>query len=230
MKTDIIKIKELPEAERPRERLIRNGAGALSNSELLAILLGSGDRNASAVMLAERLLSADSSGIRFLTECSPEELCSIKGVGPAKAAILMAAVELGRRIMTTSGTSHINIKSPDDVAALFMEKMRYLKKENFNVLLLNTKSEMIAVENVSVGSLSSAEAHPREVFSNALKRGAAGIILVHNHPSGNPEPSSADIKLTERLSEAGSILGIEVLDHIVIGDGIYVSMKGEKLF
>ena len=230
MKTDIIKIKELPEAERPRERLIRNGAGALSNSELLAILLGSGDRNASAVMLAERLLSAYSSGIRFLTECSPEELCSIKGVGPAKAAILMAAVELGRRIMTTSGTSRINIKSPDDVAALFMEKMRYLKKENFNVLLLNTKSEMIAVENVSVGSLSSAEAHPREVFSNALKRGAAGIILVHNHPSGNPEPSSADIKLTERLSEAGSILGIEVLDHIVIGDGIYVSMKGEKLF
>ena len=230
MKTDIIKIKELPEPERPRERLIRNGAGALSNSELLAILLGSGDRNASAVMLAERLLSADSSGIRFLTECSPEELCSIKGVGPAKAAILMAAVELGRRIMTTSGTSRINIKSPDDVAALFMEKMRYLKKENFNVLLLNTKSEMIAVENVSVGSLSSAEAHPREVFSNALKRGAAGIILVHNHPSGNPEPSSADIKLTERLSEAGSILGIEVLDHIVIGDGIYVSMKGEKLF
>ena len=230
MKNNIIKIKEMPKDERPRERLVRNGAEVLSNAELLAILLGSGDRNASAVMLAERLLSTDPSGIRFLTECSPEELCSIKGIGPAKAAILIAAVELGKRIMSTSGTSRVNIKSPDSVAAIFMEKMRYLKKENFNVLLLNTKSEIIAVDHVSVGSLSSAEAHPREVFSNALKRSAAGVILVHNHPSGNPEPSSADIALTKRLSEAGNILGIEVLDHIVIGDGIYVSMKGDKLF
>ncbi len=230
MRENIIRIKELPADERPRERLIKSGAGALSNVELLAVLLGSGDKNISAMMLAERLLSFDSSGIRFLTDCTPEELCRIKGIGQAKASVVLAAVELGRRIMTTSASSRININSPEDVASLFMENMRYLKKEHFNVLLLNTKSEIITIDNVSVGSLKSAEAHPREVFINALRRSAAGVVLVHNHPSGNPEPSAVDIALTKRLAEAGAILGIDVLDHIVIGDGVYISMKGENLF
>lgn len=220
-----VSIKDLPAEERPRERLLKTGAGALSNAELIAVLLGGGTAGASAVNLAEKILSMDSGGIRILNDCVPEELYKIEGVGPARAACLMAAAELGRRLHAEPKQKRVNISSPESISSLFMSKMRYLKKENFKVLLLNAKNEIIMTDDVSVGSLMNSPAHPREVFSNALRRGAASVILVHNHPSGNPMPSRDDFLLTERLVQAGELLGIGVLDHIIIGDGEYVSMK-----
>ena len=225
-----VTIKKMPPTERPREKLFVNGVSSLSNTELVAILLGSGTREQSAVELASRLIASDPSGILYIGNASPEELCSIEGVGPAKASVLIAAAELGKRMMTAPRKRRVSASSPDEVASLFMEEMRYLKKEYFKVLLLNVKNEIITSEDVSIGSLSSSEAHPREVFSGAVKRGAANVILVHNHPSGNPIPSEADRLLTDRLAEAGKILGIQVLDHIIIGDGVYVSMKSEGIF
>ena len=223
-------MKDLPEAERPREKLFINGPASLSNAELLAILLGSGTRSQSAVALAERVLAADGSGILFLNDCTPEELCSIEGIGPAKSAALIASAELGRRLTTTPREKQANVSSPDDISKLFMQNMRYLKKECFKVLLLNVKNEIISIEDVSVGSLMSSDAHPREVFAAPLRRGAANVILVHNHPCGSSRPSQDDIDLTQRLSWAGDIMGIHVLDHIIIGDGEYTSMKRERLF
>ncbi len=223
-------MKDLPETERPREKLIAKGPASLSNAELLAILLGSGTRSRSAVSLAESVLAADSSGILFLNDCTPEELCSIDGIGPAKSATLIAAAELGRRLTTTPRQKTANISSPDEISKLFMQNMRYLKKECFKVLLLNVKNEIISIEDVSVGTLMNSDAHPREVFAAPLRRGAANVILVHNHPSGSSRPSQDDVDLTQRLSWAGDIIGIHVLDHIIIGDGEYTSMKRERLF
>ncbi len=223
-------IKNMPAEERPREKLLAKGPSCLSNAELIAILIRNGTHEVSATALAERLLSADERGLLFFNDSTPEELCAIDGIGPAKAATLMAAAELGRRLMTMPRNKKINIAVPEDIASLFMEDMRYLKKEHFKVLLLNTKNEIIMIEEVSVGSLKTSEAHPREVFSAALRRCAASVILVHNHPSGNPEPSQADIDITERLALAGEIMGIRVLDHIIIGDGIFVSLKREGKF
>lgn len=221
-------IRELPEDERPREKLVRCGVDSLSNSELLAILLRSGTKNMSALELANKLLSLDKEGISFLSHCIPEELSLVKGIGPAKACQIIAAIELGKRIATKPKDNKVNISSPKDVSVLFMEEMRYFKKEFFKVLLLNTKNEIIMIDEVSIGNLNSAIVHPREVFKNAIKKSASTIILIHNHPSGNPQPSREDIELTDRLVEAGKILGIEVLDHIIIGDGVFSSLK-EKL-
>ncbi len=220
-----ISIKDLPAEERPRERLLKRGAASLSNAELIAVLLGGGTAGASAVNLAEKILAIDSGGIRILNDCVPEELCKIEGVGPARAACLLAAAELGRRLHDAPKQNRVSASSPEKIASLFMSEMRYLKKENFKVLLLNAKNEIIMKDDVSVGSLMSSPAHPREVFSNALRRGAASVVLVHNHPSGNPSPSREDLLLTERLVKAGELLGVEVLDHIIIGDGEYVSMR-----
>jgi len=220
-------IKDMPEVERPREKLISKGPGSLSNAELLALLLGGGTRELSALSLAERLLSVDSTGILFLADCSSEELCRIRGIGPARSAVLMAAVELGRRICERPAPGRVSVSDPTAIADLFMHSMRYMKKECFKVLLLNIKNEIISVEEVSIGSLSGTEAHPREVFALPLKRAAASVVLVHNHPSGDPQPSRADIEITERLSMAGEILGIEVLDHVIIGDGRFLSLRQE---
>lgn len=222
-------IKELPFDERPREKLIHYGAGALSNAELLAILIGTGTKEMSAIMLANRILSIEEEGISYLTGCLPEELSRIPGMGMAKSCQIIAAIELGKRIATKPKRKKINIKSPDEVASLFLEEMRYLKKEYFKVLLLNTKNEIIVIETISVGSLNSSVVHPREVFCTAIKKSACSVIAVHNHPSGNPEPSSVDIDITRRLTEAGEILGIKLLDHLIIGDGNYVSLKEKML-
>lgn len=222
-------IKEMPNDERPREKLMRYGVNLLSNPELLAILIGSGTKDSSAIMLANKLLSLDGTGILFLTDCIPEELINVRGIGIAKACQLVSAIELGKRIAVKPKDKKININSPKEVSALFMEEMRYLRKEFFRVLMLNTKNEIIMVDNVSIGNLNSAIVHPREVFSRAIKKSASSIILVHNHPSGNPQPSREDIDLTNRLMESGKILGIEVLDHIIIGDGIFISLKEKML-
>lgn len=215
----------MPESERPREKLFTYGVERLSNAELIAIILGKGTREKSAVSLAHNILNYNEEGLRFLTNCTVEELSEIKGMGLAKSAQIIAAVELGKRIALATKANNYKIKSPDDVSNLLMDEMRYLKKEFFNIVLLNTKHELITVENISIGSLNASIVHPREVFVKAVKRSCSAIILVHNHPSGDPQPSKEDINITRRLVEAGKIIGIEVLDHVIIGDGIYCSLK-----
>ncbi len=224
-----MKIKALPPSERPVEKTIVKGADALSNSELLAILLGSGTREKSAISLAEDVLSGNGGGISCLAESSVQELMSINGIGRSKAARIVAAVELGKRISTEPRTKRIGVESSADIAGMFVEDMRYEKREIFKALLLNPRGEIISIETVSIGELTSTLVHPREVFSQAVRRSAAGIVFVHNHPSGNPEPSEEDIRTTERLIACGKLLGIVVIDHIVIGDGQYCSMKSMGL-
>lgn len=218
-------IKELPENERPREKMIRLGREQLTNAELLALLLGTGSPGLSSINLAEKLLALDQDGILHLANCSIEELSSLKGIGTGKASKLMAAIELGKRMATMPRIDRTRIESTQDVVQIFMEEMRYHKKEYFNVLLLNAKGGLLSVQTVAIGDLSSSIVHPREAFTEAVKRSAAAVIFLHNHPSGNPKPSPQDIEVTKRLMETGKILGIHVLDHIVIGDGTYVSMK-----
>ena len=171
---------------------------------------------------------AAAAGLRHLATASIEELSAVRGIGPVKAAQIKAAIELGRRLACATA-SRPAVRTPADVAGLVMEGMRYLDKEHFQVVLLNTKNQVLGVELVSVGGLSSSLVHPREIFKVALRRSAAAIILVHNHPSGDPEPSPEDIGVTGRLVEAGRLLGIEVLDHVVIGDGCYASLRQRGL-
>lgn len=221
-------IKDLPLEERPREKLKQLGAEALSNAELLALLLRTGTTRQTAVHLAARLLT-HSGSLRALPDLSLEEMEEIKGVGPAKAIIIKAALELGRRLATTPRGETGSITNPRQAAELFMEELRYKKKEHFKVLLLNTKNHVISREEISVGSLNASIVHPREIFSIPLRKSAASVILVHNHPSGDPSPSQEDLEVTRRLVDAGYILGISVRDHIIIGDGCFFSFKEKGL-
>ena len=222
-------VKQLPLNERPREKMLSKGIEYLSNTELLAILLRTGTKDKSVFRLAEEILSLEESGILFLSECSPEDLARIKGIGTAKACQVLAGLELGRRIATKPRENRVRASCPEVIVSLFMEDMRYYKKEVFKVLLLNTKSEIIGTDDISMGSLSSTVIHPREVFLPAIRRSAAAIIFVHNHPSGDPTPSSDDIQTTKRLVEAGKLIGVSVWDHIIIGDGKHISLKEEHL-
>lgn len=222
-------IKGLPQEERPREKLLFYGKEALSTAELLAILIRSGTKEKSAIEVAQELLALDENGVLFLENSSSEELAAVKGVGTAKACQILAAIELGKRAATHPKKIGNNIANPDDIVQLFREKMRHYKKEHFNVLLINAKGQIIEETEVSVGDLCSTLIHPREVFCQAVKRSAASVIFVHNHPSGDPNPSRQDIETTERLVKSAGILGIHVLDHIIIGDGRYISMKQEGL-
>jgi DNA repair protein RadC len=217
----------LPKEERPRERLERYGAQVLSDAELLALLIRTGTPAESALVLAQRILKGDGakSGLAFVADSSIEELSRIKGIGLAKSVQIKAAVELGRRISSYTGQNPTVINTPVDVKNLLMEEMRFLEKEHFKVILLNIKNHVISVEDISVGSLNSSIVHPREVFKPAIRRSSASMILVHNHPSGDPTPSREDIEITRRLIEAGKILGIEVVDHVIIGNGIYISLR-----
>ncbi|MGE5453751.1 MAG: RadC family protein [Methylocystaceae bacterium] len=216
-------IPELPPDLRPRERLKEHGAGALSNAELLAILLGSGTRSQTALGLAAELLSHNE-GLRYLAISSLSELEQIKGVGLAKASRIKAALELGRRLALQSLDRPL-VKSAEDVKNMVMDEMRIFDREHFRALYLDRKLKLIAMEEIAVGGLSSAVIHPREVFKPAVQRSAASIILIHNHPSGDPTPSAEDIELTRRLKEAGQIMGIDIIDHIVIGDNRYASLN-----
>ncbi|MDO4485224.1 MAG: DNA repair protein RadC [Bacillota bacterium] len=222
-------IRELPKDEKPREKLLREGSGSLSTTELLAVLISSGTRTSSALEIAGKLLTMDRRGIRYLAECSPEELERINGMGKARICTILAAVELGKRISAAPAEKRKLIRSSSDIADIFMEKMRYYKKEYFICLLINAKGEIIEETEVSIGDLCSSTTHPREVFVSAVKRSAGSVVFLHNHPSGDPTPSETDIVTTRRLMEAGNILGIPVLDHIIIGDGTYVSMKAERM-
>jgi DNA repair protein RadC len=217
-------IKEMPAELRPRERLAKEGPAGLSTAELLAIVLRTGFQAGTAIDLAAQLLSRFN-GLKGLLEASVEELSTTKGIGPAKAAQIKAALEVGRRVAATAATDKPVIKCPGDVSGLMMEKMRHYDREHFVVLHLNTKNQVVAEDTVSIGSLNASLVHPRELFKNAIKKSAAALILVHNHPSGDPSPSREDIDVTRRLTEAGQLLGIEILDHVVIGDLKYVSLK-----
>ncbi len=222
-------IKDLPEDERPREKLYKYGPKALSNSELLAIIIRIGNKQNTAIEISQRLLSLDKRGLAFLSELSIEELTSIDGIGKCKASQVMAMIELGKRISASSGENKVCITSPMDVANILMEEMRYFKKEYFRIVLLDTKNHVISIEDISIGSLNSSIVHPREVFNVAIKRSSASIILIHNHPSGDPSPSKEDVNITNRLVECGEIVGIRVLDHIIIGDGKFISLKEKNM-
>lgn len=222
-------IKNMPVSERPREKMVTYGCQSLSNAELLAIVLSTGTKDKTAIDLARGILNMSNEGLRTLTNCTMEELMQIRGIGLAKASQVIAAVELGKRIALTANVNNYKIQGPEDVSNLLMEEMRYLNKEIFNIILLNTKNNVIAIENISVGSLNASIVHPREVFNIAIRRSSSAIILAHNHPSGDPKPSTEDINITKRLIEAGTIIGINVLDHIIIGDGIYFSMKEKEI-
>ncbi|MCL6478526.1 MAG: DNA repair protein RadC [Peptococcaceae bacterium] len=221
-------MKDMPADQRPRERLIREGPRVLSDSELMAILLRTGSADKTAVDLATEVLIRFS-GLKNLVQAGTEELSAIKGIGPAKAAQLKAAFELGRRVASTSESDRPVIKGPEDAALMVMEEMRHLDREHFCVLLLNTKHQVLARETISIGTLNSSLVHPRELFRAAIKRSASAVILVHNHPSGDPAPSREDREITQRLKHAGSIIGIEVLDHIIIGDNKFISFKDKGM-
>lgn len=221
-------IRDLPPDERPRERLARYGAGSLSVVELLAVLLGTGaGRGRSAISVAESLVVRLASGhdaLIGLAQASPRELAALPGMGAAKAARVVAGLELGRRV----GQARVDrntVGSASDVYELLGDRMRHLDREHIVVILLDTKNHVLGSEVVSVGSLDASIVHPREVFKPAIRRSASAIILAHNHPSGDPTPSEADFKCTSRLAEAGQVLGIAVLDHVIIGDGGFASLR-----
>lgn len=216
-------VRDYPPEERPRERMIKQGADKLSNLELLAILLGTGSKDESVFQLASRVLN-EVHHVRRLSEVSVEELIKIKGIGCAKAVQIKAGVELGRRV-TQKQSERLAIGSPQDASSYLMETIGLDQQEKLFCLYLNTKNEIIFEKVVFIGSLNASIVHPREVYKEALKWSAASIIVAHNHPSGDPTPSHEDIKVTKRLVEAGLILGIECLDHLVIGDGRFVSLK-----
>jgi DNA repair protein RadC len=227
-----LRMKDIPANERPYEKLEKYGSETLSNAELLAIVIRTGSMEETSVALAQRLLALgeNNGGIAFLHDLSVEELRKTKGIGRVKALQIKAVMELSKRVSASFiNNNRVTIKSPVEVSSLVMEEMRHLKKEIFKIILLNTKNHIIKHLNVSIGSLNSSIVHPREVFSEAVKVGCSGMLLVHNHPSGDPEPSREDIETTQRLVNAGNILGIKVLDHVVIGDGKYISFKEQGL-
>ena len=217
-------IRDLPFDERPRERLLTEGAEFLSNAELLAILLRTGTKNQSALQMAQLILK-QTQGLKFLNEMTIEELMNVKGVGKSKAIQLLASIELGKRISKAKYQKVDAILSPSDCVDYLAVEMKHLTQEHFVVLFLDTKNYIISKKTIFIGSLNKAIVHPREVFKEAIKRSAASVICAHNHPSGDPTPSEQDIGLPHRLYEAGEFIGIKVLDHLIIGDDQFVSLK-----
>ena len=224
METTSIMIRDFPQDERPRERLITDGPESLSNHELLAILLRTGTKDESVLQLSNRLINKFD-GLRLLKDASIEEITSIKGIGIAKAVQIMASAELGRRIGRLQYEDRYVIRSPEDAAKYVMDDMRFLAQEHFVCLYLNTKNQILQRQTIFIGSLNASIVHPREIFKEAFRRSAASIICLHNHPSGDPTPSREDIEVTKRLAECGKIIGIEVLDHLIIGEQKFVSLK-----
>ena len=221
-----VMVRDLPKEERPREKLIQRGAASLSDTELLAILLRTGTSSVSVLHLAEEVLAKyQDKGLVSIMNISPQEIASVHGVGLAKAATIVAAVELGRRISTRAAQKLEKIEGPEDVARYASPLLRFEQKEHFLVMLLDVRNRVLAMPTISIGSLTASVAHPREIFREAIRYSAANMILIHNHPSGDPTPSREDIQITKQMMKAGEIMGIPVLDHIIIaGDG-FLSLK-----
>lgn len=222
-------MREMPADERPRERLARLGAEALSDAELIAIIIRSGTRAASAVALAGTMLHSFQN-IRNLANASLEEIAAIKGMGQVKAIELKAALELGKRLAAFTNRDLTKIRGAEDVAKLLMNDYKDAEQEIFKAVLLNAKNMVLRVVEVSSGGLDATLAQPRDVFRLAVRESAHSVIVCHNHPSGDPEPSRDDIALTKRLDEAATLLGIRFLDHVIFGDGRYVSLKERNAF
>jgi len=222
------KISRWPKKERPRERLLQNGPQPLTEAELLGILLGKGTRKKTAIDLAREVLDQHES-LQKLFSRSPSELMKVKGIGSAKAAILSAAFELVRRVQSQGDIPKPSFKRSADVAHHYLPLMRDLRKEVFRVLLLNRANRLLKEVTISEGTLDASIVHPRDVFREALLEPAAGIILIHNHPSGNPSPSEEDLRITKQLVEAGRLLGIKVYDHIILAGESYRSLADEGL-
>lgn len=197
----------------------------MSTAELVAVILGSGSEGHSALDLARHLLSRGGGTLPGLARLAPADLMGARGMGPAKVARLQAALELARRLWTEAMGPRPQVRNAQDLATLLMHRLRYLDREHFLVVMLDARNQVLGMETVSVGDLTSTLAHPREVFKACIRQSAAAVILAHNHPSGDPKPSQDDYQVTRRLVEAGRVLGIEVLDHVILGDNCYVSLR-----
>lgn len=224
----VLMIRDLPLDLRPRERMLYAGPSALSTAELLAIILRVGNKGENVIRMAERLLS-EFGGVTGLAQANFEELCAAYGMGEAKATQIKAALELGRRLMVASPAERLQVRSPVDVANLLMLEMSLLEQEQLRVVLLDTKNFVIKVHTVYSGSLNSAVVRVGEVFREPIRSNSAAIAVVHNHPSGDPTPSPEDVRVTEMIVEAGALLDIDVLDHLIIGRNRFVSLKERGL-
>jgi len=224
----VYRIMDLMASERPRERLLQHGAGALSDAELLAILLRVGVEGENAVQVGARLLSA-LGGIAGIHRASYEEVCAQHGIGPAKAAQIKAAIELGRRLSSQVAEERPTIQSPQDAARLLQYEMSALEQEELRVILLDIRNRVLRIETIYRGSLNSSQIRIGEVYKAAIRANAAHIIVVHNHPSGDPAPSPEDVAVTRAIIQAGKLLDIDVLDHIVVAQGGWISLKERGL-
>lgn len=223
-------IKEIPLNDRPREKMAANGAAVLTDAELIAILLRTGTAEKSAIDIASEMTADGGLYKRLAGITRLNELTNIKGLGQAKAATVLAAIEIGRRIASAKPIEKIHFSCPQDVADFLMPRLRYAAKEQFVVILLNNKNKVIGTEVVSEGSLSSSVVHPREVYAPAILHHAAAIMVAHNHPSGDPKPSIEDEEVTRQLLRSGKVLGIPMIDHVIIGDGNYYSFLENEAF
>lgn len=227
MKSNCYSVRELPESERPYEKCEKYGAGSLSDAELIAVIIRTGSRQERSMDLAARILklSEQDPGLNGLHNLSMKELLRVHGIGKVKAVQILCIAELSRRMAKASNAPGLNFTNPDSVARYYMEDMRHLKKEVCRLALFDTKSRLLGESTLSVGTVNASIVSPREVFLTALKLEAVHIILLHNHPSGDPTPSKEDILVTKRVKEAGDLVGISLMDHIIIGDNKYVSLK-----
>lgn len=222
-------LKNLPESEKPYEKLEKSGADTLSDAELLAIILKSGTRNKTAVELALELLVYKNGGLLNVHRMTLQELKNISGIGSVKAIQLKAIAELSNRIAKTTRTQNLRLSSASSVASYYMEQLRHESKENIMICMLDTKCNFLADEVISIGTVNASLVSSREVFLVAMKYKAVQIILLHNHPSGSPEPSQDDINVTKKIRSCGELLGIQLVDHIIIGDNKYYSFNEKGL-
>ncbi|MBI6038811.1 RadC family protein [Clostridium perfringens] len=222
-----IRINEIPSGERPREKLLFYGAQFLSNEELLAIILRTGNKDSNVVELSYRIIHSVG-GLNGLFKASAKELMKVKGVKEAKATQILAMCELYKRFKVSELTQ-VKISKPSDVAELVLDELRMLRQEVLILITLDTKNKLISKKEIFKGGLNSSLVHPREIFREAVKDSAASIIICHNHPSGDPTPSRDDINITTRLKECGKMMGIELLDHLIIGDNRFISLKEKDI-
>lgn len=221
-------VRDLPKPERPRERLQKIGAENLSAQELLALVIGRGIPKKSVMTIAQELISTFGN-VNAISQATLEELCQIKGIGIAKAAQIKASFELAKRENLETDEENFDIKNPEAVCKVISSSIEEKAKEHFKLILLNSRNKKIGISTISIGTLTTSLVHPREVFKEALAHSAASVILAHNHPSGDPEPSEDDLKITRKLVESGKILGVEVIDHIIVGKNNFYSFREKGL-